>query len=697
MRTLIFSLLLLPVLLSAAELPRWVQPAEGAVITGKALVQTTDLGGRQPIEVEYYLEPIAEPDAETFLKQYEAEFSNDNGDPMVGAVLLRTVELYFQRVPQAKTTPGVYRLPRERYDLRPPSTWVEDGNPDTETYEGHSDFVKPLTVDFSYYLPGRYRLGMLIRDYDEKTERFTESKVTREIELRTPATVPVPTFTSVTVSPRGTVLAAGSFADADAKAEEDALQGPDEMMTGRWMLPLLAVDGELVGGQFGEELLPRQPDTRWTAEIDLMVNMFTLFGNPLPPGKHMLSVFIGDRHGNLGIATREIELPLSYLRLATDDPESYFGYSPVLIGQHVTLHAQASGGTAPEYCFQQYDGKAWETVRDWSPEATFRWTPDTAGTVRFQALVREGERTLTASLTLRANSPFTGVKLIGMPAKPVPAGSTVSLRASAAGGRLIMYTFSVYDGKSWHPVGEMAGLEQRYDSITFTPERAGSYKVKVEASEENGPAFTDTISFTTAAPKPLSGVTLKQGLDYDGKLGPCLVGREVSLQAARVGGTDGTVRYQFFASADGKGWKALGQPSLSPTCMAGFPRAGKRYFRVAATQAKIRVTADLVLTARAPKATTGIALTASLPSPQPVNTAIQLNITPNGEDDVYYLMPQIAVWFNDAWLPLMERNYGGEMHVTWHPSEPGAYRLRATVGNQAGKTLSKEITYTITP
>ncbi|MHB9106000.1 MAG: hypothetical protein ACYDCO_02990 [Armatimonadota bacterium] len=691
MRTLILTLLLLPMLPSAAELPRWVQPAEGAVITGKALVQTTDLGGRGLPEVEYYLEPIAEPDAETFLKQYEKEFSNDNGDPMVAAILLRTVELYFLRVPQAKTTPGVYRLPRERYDLRPPATPV-----DARTYQINSDFVQPLTVDFSFYLPGRYRLGILIRDYDEKTERFIESKVTREIELRTPGTAPAPTFASVTITPRGTVLAAGSFTDEDEQAEEDALQGPDAMMAGRWMMPLLAVDGKLVGGRFSQDLLPLPADTRWAAEIDLMENLINPFVNPLPPGKHRLSVLIGDRHGNLGIATREIELPLSYLRLATGDPESYFGALPVVTGQPVVLHAQASGGTAPKYCFQRYDGQAWVTVRDWSPEATFRWTPEIAGTFRFQALAREGERTLTAPLTLRANPPFTGVKLTGVPATPITAGSAVTLRARALGGREPYYQFSVFDGKRWWPQEELAATWDR-DSFTFFPERAGTYKVKVEASEWQGKTFTDTVTLTTAAPKPLSGVTLKQELDDTGKPDPCLVDREVRLRATRVGGTAGTVRYQFFASADGKQWTALGQPSPFPTCTAGFPRAGKRYFRVAATQAKIRVTADLVLTARAPKPTTGIALVPHLPSPQPVNTAIELNITPNGEDDTYYLTPEVYVWFNDAWLPLMERIYGGGMHFTWHPSEPGTYRLRATVGSREGKTLSQEITYTITP
>jgi hypothetical protein len=578
-----------------------------------------------------------------------------------------------------------------RYALTPLATPINSETPGAQAFRRNVDFVKPLTVDFSYYLPGRYRLVMVLQDFDQKTKKSSTAYVKREIELRTPATAPVLAFENVKFTPRGTLLAGISVTDADQEAERQALRDPwvADFMFG---YSLLAVDGKLAGIFDSENLSYYPRDSRWMAEIDLMQNLLITF-NPLSPGKHMLSALVADRHGNLGITTREITLPLSYLKLVVDDQHPFRMAQPVLTGQPVVLQAMAYGGMAPEYCFLQQDGATWATVRDWAPDAAFRVTPATPGSYRYRVLAREGEKTLSAPLTLRVNAPCTGVKLTGAPGAPLPAGRPITVRAIADGGCIMSYRFTVFDGKRWRDdVGNWT-----YDRFTFTPEHAGTYRVKVEAIEEpSRKSFTNTVSCTVTAPAPLSGVTLAQQADSDGKLRPCIVDRGVMLQATRKGGTDGTVKYQFFSSPDGKQWNALGTALPYPVCQANFPRAGRRFFRVIATQATTgkRTSADLVLTARAPRPTTAITLTTSAPSPQPANTSILLGITENGDQNTY--TPKVDIWFDGAWLPLKHDYFPGDFDHAWYPAEPGTYRLRATAETHDGKTLTTEITYTIT-
>jgi hypothetical protein len=48
-------------------------------------------------------------------------------------------------------------------------------------------------------------------------------------------------------------------------------------------------------------------------------------------------------------------------------------------GTTIAFTAGASGGTAPyEYRFWLFDGSSWSLVRDWSPTATWSWTPSGA-------------------------------------------------------------------------------------------------------------------------------------------------------------------------------------------------------------------------------------------------------------------------------------------------------------------------------
>src|SRR5439155_22209474 len=71
--------------------------------------------------------------------------------------------------------------------------------------------------------------------------------------------------------------------------------------------------------------------------------------------------------------TRTFPVPVTLNPITTDRP------SPQDVGTTITFSAAATGGTAPyQYKWWLWNGSAWNVVQDWSPSATFVWTPAVA-------------------------------------------------------------------------------------------------------------------------------------------------------------------------------------------------------------------------------------------------------------------------------------------------------------------------------
>src|SRR5439155_1233875 len=148
--------------------------------------------------------------------------------------------------------------------------------------------------------------------------------------------------------------------------------------------------------------------------------------------------------------------PASMTGLTADKP------SPQGPGVTITFTASASGGTTPyQFKWWLWNGSAWNVVQDWSPSATFVWTPAVANpNYQLIAWIRSAGDTADlfesyAQLAFAINPPPPAT-LTGITAdKPSPQGPgvTITFTASASGGTTpYQYKWWLWNGSAWNIV-----------------------------------------------------------------------------------------------------------------------------------------------------------------------------------------------------------------------------------------------------
>jgi hypothetical protein len=128
---------------------------------------------------------------------------------------------------------------------------------------------------------------------------------------------------------------------------------------------------------------------------------------------------------------------------------------PVQAGSRVIWTAIPSGGVGPfEYQFWLYSTalETWRIVQDFGGKPTFGWVPAAADTYMVRVRIRTAgltayENSATSSpFDITSASPPVVSALSGSVLFPVPAGTTVTWRATAWGGAgPLLYQFWIHD------------------------------------------------------------------------------------------------------------------------------------------------------------------------------------------------------------------------------------------------------------
>jgi hypothetical protein len=277
----------------------------------------------------------------------------------------------------------------------------------------------------------------------------------------------------------------------------------------------------------------------------------------------------------------------------------------------------------------------------WTASNQFTWTPTVANpNYRVSAWVKrasnpkdEWEATAERPFAIAEPSfPVASVALTSNVPTPQILGSTIVWTATATGGTgaLVYKWFVSNDGASWTTNGVWAPSNQ----FTWTPAAAGAnYRVSVwvkrasnakdefEASSERAfvievPSFpVESVALTTDVPSPQERAST------------------IVWTAAATGGT-GPLVYQWFVTADGTSWNAVGswtasnQFTWTPTVASADYRVSVWVKRASNPANAAEAAAEQAFAIQEP--ITGITLTANLPSPQPLSSTIEWTATPAG-------------------------------------------------------------------
>ena len=208
--------------------------------------------------------------------------------------------------------------------------------------------------------------------------------------------------------------------------------------------------------------------------------------------------------------------------------------------QSVTWTVTAAGGLAPyTYQFWVYNGAEWRLGQDWSPSATWVWTPSTSGTYCFQVWTRSAGSSARLDafrsfgpFVVRQPAPLTARALTADRAGPMPARTPITWTALASGGTgPYTYQFWVWNGAAWS-IGRHWSSSPTW---TWIPATAGTYVFQVWIRNAGSAASYD--AYRSAGPYIIgnpSALTVSR-LAADRQL-PVPKGTPVTWTASAAGG-----------------------------------------------------------------------------------------------------------------------------------------------------------------
>ncbi len=323
--------------------------------------------------------------------------------------------------------------------------------------------------------------------------------------------------------------------------------------------------------------------------------------------------------------------------------------SPQPVGTTITFTAVGTGGTPP------YQAKWWVSVdggahyavaRDWGPGLTFPWTPTQANpNYRVGVWLRSagnGADTWEAGgavpFAVAGGAPLTMTGLTADRASPQPLGTSLTVTATATGGT------APYQAKWWVSVDGGAHYAVARDwgpglTFTWTPTAANAnYRVGVWLRSAGNPA--DTYEAGGAIPFAITGSPLTLTSLTANRASPQPVGTSIIFTAVGSGGTP-PYQAKWWVSTDGGAHYTVVRDWAAGTTFTWTPTQPNANYRVGVWLRSAGATADLyeaggaILFAITGSPLTLTNVTADMPAPQPVGTAITLTAAATGGTTPY--------------------------------------------------------------
>ena len=440
--------------------------------------------------------------------------------------------------------------------------------------------------------------------------------------------------------------------------------------------PAIGADGTIYIGSLDDNLYAVNPDgtQKWTFPTGN-----SIYSSPAIGADG--TIYIGSDDGKLYAITNG-STPLTAVSFTTSPT------SPQPINTSITLTATATGGTSPiQFQFWLYSASSqtWSKLQALSTTNTCTWTPTMAGYYYLTVSAQDatGTQASNASWYSVSGPPLTAVNLNASPISPQAVNTPITLTATATGGTDVSYQFWAYAAatQSW------SQLPASSSSCNWTPATAGWYYIPVTA--QDGVSGTVMSNAAWYGVSGLTGVTLSTA-----PTSPQAVNTGITLTLNATGGTQVLYGYWLYSATAGtwtqlQGFSSVNSLTWTPTTAGSYLISGAA--EDALTGEVFSASAWYLISSGTPL--TAVALTASQPSPQPVNTALTLTATATGGSSLTYQFWCYSVT-TGAWNQLQA--FTPANTVSWTPSAPGLYLLSTTAQDgSSGQQKSASLWYTV--
>ncbi|MHB0937839.1 MAG: lectin like domain-containing protein [Armatimonadota bacterium] len=354
--------------------------------------------------------------------------------------------------------------------------------------------------------------------------------------------------------------------------------------------------------------------------------------------------------------------------------------SPQPVKQTIRLNAERTGGVNVQYQFyvSTDNGVTWSILQKWTTASYKDWKPSAIRDYLLKVEAREGAAgvpvTSSACSYTITPAPPTAVKLTVGPASPRTVRTPITLKASKKGGKYVEYKFeaSTNGGASWITLRDYNALA----TAGWTPAAAAGYTLRVSARESMlpGVVVTATVPFTIA--EALTSVALSSA---QARLQT--KSTRIQLSATPAGGAN--VQYLYSVSKNnGLTWSTLRKWNNVAAYNWSPSATGEYLVKVSAREDKTGTpfnSSTLAFTI-APKPPTAVSLSASVRSPQLINTPVKLSAKKKGGSLVQY---QFEASENNGATWMVLQGYGSAGVCYWQPASPASYLVRVTARETA--------------
>jgi glycosidase len=398
---------------------------------------------------------------------------------------------------------------------------------------------------------------------------------------------------------------------------------------------------------------------------------------PSEVGEYTINVYVKDGNDNVLSKLQNITIT-SHIVINQFNSDMTIGQ---MIGNEINLSANVSGGAGTlKYKFVAKKGQNYQTIQEYSEKNTAKWIPTEGGIYTLAVEVKDELGVIEYKIIDNVE-----IKNFGMSsftanlASPQVIGTGITFSTSSSGGIGILQTkFAIYDGSSW----TLLKAYSADSSATWTPIKAGTYKINATVKDETGQTVTRQYDYTINSQMTINSFT-------SNLTSPQVVGAGITLSTSSSGGI-GTLQTKFEIN-DGSSWTLLKAYSTDSDVTWTPTKAGTYTITTTVKDGngnEVTKSMNYVVNDK-PLAIDNF--TASVASPQVVGTGITLSTVASGGTGTLQTKFEIS----DGTTTTVLKDYSTVGNVVWTPTKAGTYTVTTKVKDTTGKEVTKTLTYVI--
>ena len=214
---------------------------------------------------------------------------------------------------------------------------------------------------------------------------------------------------------------------------------------------------------------------------------------PMTAGTYKVSVIVKDSKDNTKEESIEFTIDPKYTDIVLNSIN--LDKTEVSVGEEISISADAKGGIGNlSYKFYYKNGTEYTLIKDYSSEASIKWTPEEVGEYYVFVDVRDSAGNIKyTSKKVTVSKKAVEITDVSVDKTTIKVGDSINITTTATGGSNLQYRVAVHDFENtWTTLHDFKDS----NVTTWKPEIADKYVIWVDVIDEDGDYSSKSIEVT---------------------------------------------------------------------------------------------------------------------------------------------------------------------------------------------------------